>query len=69
MAKNIILKIIKLYQLILSPALGKNCRFYPSCSEYSYLAVQKHGALKGFLMGAKRIIKCNPWNKGGINLP
>jgi hypothetical protein len=63
------LKAIKFYQKRISPFLGSNCRFYPSCSEYCYLAIEKYGTIKGILKGFKRILKCHPWNKGGVDLP
>ena len=66
--RKYILNIVKLYQMFLSPILGKNCRFYPSCSEYFYLAVEKYGIKKGLLLGIKRI-KCNQWLQGGVDLP
>jgi len=65
----LILKIIKAYQKFISPVLGRNCRFYPSCSEYSYQAVKRYGAVKGLILGFWRVLRCNPWNKGGIDLP
>jgi len=65
----LILKIIKFYQTLISPNMAKSCRFYPSCSEYIFLAVEKHGALKGVLKGIKRVVKCYPWHPGGIDLP
>lgn len=46
----------------------KVCRFVPSCSEYTYEAVEKYGSLKGILLGFKRIIRCHPWNEGGIDI-
>ncbi|MFH1841250.1 MAG: membrane protein insertion efficiency factor YidD [Candidatus Nealsonbacteria bacterium] len=67
--KSIFLKLIRSYQVIVSPFLGKRCRFYPSCSEYFYQAVKKYGLFKGFFQGLIRIIKCNPWNPGGVDLP
>lgn len=57
--------IVRLYQLSLGTALGGRCRFYPSCSEYSYQSLRKYGALKGFYKSAWRILRCNPWNPGG----
>ena len=65
----LILKTIKVYQKFISPILGKNCRFYPSCSEYSYQAVKKYGTIKGLMLGSWRVLRCNPWNKGGIDMP
>ena len=69
MMKDLFLKTIRFYQGFISPCLGKHCRFYPSCSEYCYLAVQKYGIMKGLLLGIKRILRCHPWNPGGIDLP
>ncbi len=69
MLRKIFLKIIKVYQKFISPLLGGSCRFYPSCSEYSYKTIEKYGALKGGALSFWRILRCNPWNKGGIDLP
>jgi putative membrane protein insertion efficiency factor len=69
MFKIFFLKIIKFYQKFISPILGKNCRFYPSCSEYSYQAIKKYGVPSGLTRGFWRVLRCNPWNKGGIDLP
>ena len=65
--KLLLLAIIRFYQLVLSPMLGSNCRFYPSCSAYTAEAIQKHGSLKGIYLGAKRISRCHPWNAGGFD--
>jgi len=62
-------KIIRLYQILLSPLFPASCRFFPTCSEYYFLAIKKHGQIKGFLLFLKRILKCHPFNKGGIDLP
>ena len=71
--KYFILSLIKLYQRIISRVWGKinpryGCRFYPSCSEYSCQAINKYGIIKGLFKGLKRVIKCNPFNGGGIDL-
>jgi putative membrane protein insertion efficiency factor len=59
---------IRLYQLTLSKGLPPNtCRFYPTCSHYGYQAIYKYGALKGGLMAAWRVLRCNPFNPGGID--
>lgn len=64
----ILLLIIRLYQLVFSPAIpADTCRFYPSCSRYSFQAVYKYGALKGGWMSLKRVLRCNPFNPGGID--
>jgi hypothetical protein len=55
------------YQRLLSPLLGQNCRFYPSCSQYAKEAVLKHGLLRGVQLAARRIVRCNPWNPGGVD--
>lgn len=57
---------IRLYQLTLSPFIGKCCRFYPSCSDYGIEAIEKHG-VKGLWLLLKRLVKCNPWHPGGID--
>ena len=65
--KSIVIFIIKVYQNTLSPLLGKNCRFTPTCSQYTIEAVQEYGCLKGIWIGIKRIIRCNPLFKGGYD--
>ncbi|MFH1401673.1 MAG: membrane protein insertion efficiency factor YidD [Parcubacteria group bacterium] len=69
MTEKLFLKTIKLYQDIVSPNLQKNCRFWPSCSQYFYLAIEKYGTAKGLLKGIKRLARCYPWHKGGVDLP
>ncbi|MES2199085.1 MAG: membrane protein insertion efficiency factor YidD [Chlamydiota bacterium] len=67
--KKVFSLLIKGYQLTLSPFLGNCCRFYPSCSNYALEALEKHGLVKGLLLTSKRLCKCHPWNKGGVDLP
>jgi len=69
MIKNLILKTIEFYKKFISQNLGFNCRFYPNCSKYTHQVVKKYGILKGSQKGAWRILKCNPFNKGGVDLP
>jgi len=69
MIKSIIVKTIKGYQFLISPILGDNCRFYPSCSSYSIEAIKKYGLLKGGLKGCKRLLRCHPYSKGGVDKP
>ena len=57
----------RFYQRYVSPLSGPRCRFYPSCSSYAITAVEKHGALKGTWLAARRLIRCNPWNAGGVD--
>ena len=65
----ILIGLVRLYQLFISPMIGPRCRFTPSCSQYYIEAVKKYGAIRGSLKGAWRIIRCNPWNKGGYDPP
>lgn len=60
--------LIRGYQLFISPVIGSSCRFYPTCSNYTMEALQKHGAMKGFWLGLRRISRCHPWNEGGVDL-
>lgn len=57
--------LITLYQWTIRPVIGANCRFSPSCSDYALQAITRHGALRGTLLGAGRILRCNPWCEGG----
>ena len=66
--KIILLYIIKLYQLVLSPFLGNNCRFYPTCSNYAIQAVKEYNTLLAIKFIFLRILKCNPWGGSGIDL-
>jgi putative membrane protein insertion efficiency factor len=58
---------IVVYQRTISPLLGPNCRYYPSCSQYAKEAVLKHGVLRGVNLAVRRIVRCNPWNPGGVD--
>jgi len=66
--KNIALFLIRCYQVLLSPLLGSHCRFYPSCSNYTYEAIKKYGLFKGIFLGGKRLLKCHPFHPGGVDL-
>ena len=65
--KKIFIALIEKYQKYISPILGRNCKYYPSCSEYTKHAIEKYGIIKGFFLGGKRIIRCNPFSKGGYD--
>ena len=65
--KFLLLALIRVYQYAISPLLGRRCRFFPSCSEYTTEAVIKYGALKGARLGLKRLSRCHPWNSGGFD--
>lgn len=64
--KNIAIFIINIYQKI-SRFFPKNCRFYPTCSEYTKQSILKYGLLRGIFLGMKRIVKCHPFNPGGYD--
>ena len=65
--KKIIIFFIKIYRRFISPILPDSCRFYPSCSQYAIDAIKKYGAVKGGMMTTYRILRCNPFNKGGYD--
>lgn len=65
--RYIALGLIRLYQFLVSPLLGRHCRYYPTCSEYTYLAIMKYGLIKGGWLGGKRILRCHPFHQGGID--
>jgi putative membrane protein insertion efficiency factor len=65
--KFVALGLIKLYKMTLSKVLPPSCRFYPSCSMYTYEAINKYGVIKGSWLGFKRILRCNPFNPGGYD--
>ena len=65
--KNIGISLINLYKYLISPLLGNNCRYLPTCSEYTKESIIKYGVVKGFWLGLKRISKCHPWRKGGYD--
>jgi putative membrane protein insertion efficiency factor len=67
--KFLIKNLILFYQRFFSPIFGKKCRFYPSCSEYTILAVEKYGVLKGIWKSIFRILRCHPFNPGGVDIP
>jgi len=60
--------LIRAYRLTLSPLLGQNCRFYPSCSQYAMEAIQNHGAMTGTWLALRRLLRCHPGHPGGVDL-
>ncbi len=58
---------IKLYQKTVSPLIGERCRYYPSCSEYAAQAISKFGILRGLVLAGWRLLRCNPWSRGGFD--
>lgn len=67
MIKKLLIAIIKFYRKFISPLKPRSCRFYPSCSEYAIIALEKFGVLKGGFLAIKRILKCHPFNPGGYD--
>ncbi|NMG32024.1 membrane protein insertion efficiency factor YidD [Aromatoleum evansii] len=67
MMKSLLLGLLRVYKYAISPMLGRNCRFHPSCSDYAAEAVQRHGALKGGWLAFKRVGRCHPFHPGGYD--
>lgn len=65
--RRFILGLIRLYQLLLSPLLGANCRFEPTCSVYATEAIKRYGVIKGGYLSFRRLIKCHPFHEGGYD--
>lgn len=67
MIKAVLIMPIRFYQYFISPWLGHNCRFTPTCSAYAIEAIETHGALKGLWLGMRRLGRCHPWGPGGCD--
>ena len=65
--RTLLIAIVQLYRWFVSPLLGQNCRFYPSCSSYAVEALERHGAVHGSWLATRRICRCHPWNPGGFD--
>lgn len=65
--RSIVIFLIKGYKTMVSPFLGQNCRFHPSCANFSIEAVATHGVIKGGLLSIRRILSCQPWHSGGYD--
>jgi putative membrane protein insertion efficiency factor len=63
--RRLLTALIRGYQLAISPWLGRNCRFHPTCSQYTLEAIERHGALKGLWLGLRRVLRCHPFHPGG----
>lgn len=63
--RRLLMALIRGYQLAISPWLGRNCRFHPTCSQYTLEAIERHGALKGLWLGVRRVSRCHPFHPGG----
>ncbi len=65
--RKVLILFIRGYQLLISPLLGNNCRFYPSCSHYAQEAIEVHGGVKGLWLTIRRLLRCHPFNPGGFD--
>jgi putative membrane protein insertion efficiency factor len=65
--RTVFILVVRAYQVALSPLLPASCRYYPSCSAYMIEALERHGALRGGLMGIRRILRCHPFHVGGYD--
>jgi uncharacterized protein len=66
--KTILLALLRGYRFLLSPWLGNACRYWPTCSEYAREAIEMHGAARGTLLASARLLRCNPYGRGGVDL-
>jgi putative membrane protein insertion efficiency factor len=66
--KWVLLLLIRFYIVCLSPLFGGACKFYPSCSNYAWEAIERHGARRGAVLAVKRLLRCHPFTKGGVDL-
>ena len=65
----VLIQVIRFYQVGISPLIGPNCRFTPTCSQYAIEVIRKYGPLRGFYLAIRRILRCHPWNPGGYDPP
>ena len=65
---TILAVLLRIYQRGISPMMPSRCRFYPSCSQYAIEAIRMHGPFTGLWLGARRVLRCHPWNPGGLDL-
>jgi putative membrane protein insertion efficiency factor len=65
--RHVLKFVVRVYQIVLSPLLGPNCRYYPTCSQYAIEALETHGGFRGVWLTLKRIARCHPWHEGGFD--
>jgi len=65
--KRLFLALIRFYKKMISPLLGTHCRYYPTCADYTYQAIEKYGLLRGAGLGLKRLLRCHPFHAGGLD--
>ena len=67
-ASEVLVLLVRVYQWTLRPFIGAHCRYEPSCSHYAVEALRRHGAVRGGGLAARRVLRCNPWQPGGLDL-
>ena len=67
LARAVVVAPVRFYQRAVSPALPQRCRYYPSCSHYAVSAIRRFGILRGLVLSAWRLLRCNPWSHGGVD--
>jgi uncharacterized protein len=67
-ARSVALMPIRVYQRVISPVLPRRCKYYPSCSQYAVEAIKRYGVLRGLVLAVWRLLRCNPWSHGGVDL-
>jgi putative membrane protein insertion efficiency factor len=65
--KRLALAVLRLYKKAVSPLLGTHCRYYPTCADYMFQAVEKYGVARGIFLGLKRLLRCHPFHAGGLD--
>lgn len=66
-ARNVVIGVLRAYRILVSPWLGDNCRFDPSCSVYAMEAIERFGVVRGIALAVKRILRCHPWGPSGYD--
>ena len=67
--RSLLIAPIRVYQRVISPALGPRCKYHPSCSEYAAQSIRSYGVLRGLVLAGWRLLRCNPWSRGGFDYP
>ena len=67
--RRLLIAPIRVYQRVISPILGPRCKYHPSCSEYAAQSIRSYGVLRGLVLAGWRLLRCNPWSRGGFDYP
>ena len=65
--RSVVVAPVRFYQRFISPAIPQRCKYHPSCSQYSVTAIRRYGILRGLVLSAWRLARCNPWSHGGVD--